>query len=348
MLCVNGMAGSECIAWAGLSQLMTLPHLLWCALCRARCGCPNPEHVQQHLTEAMQPDGIDLEYVYVQGLSRPQSPIGQNPNSSEKRDRTIASRNTPTHKTSWMGSDNVWAEQMSEHACAQHGGARWDAEQSGGVHSVGDLGRVLSSGRSRPRPRSAHLLAHTHSARAIACSRSTGQTPCHDDGSRPLRPLSAGQWPAKSRDDSWLVPENFGKCSRPSLTNGSAGALSRSAGTGACSNGFKKKGSHSSALRNRPTGHGAVLDTNRPGWVDSAHETKWREHPYSHHLPRAVSAAGAAAATYGEPLNELLRRANQCSAALGSKFRYVLAPCKGKGHRGCGAVADVERRLVTV
>lgn len=51
--------------------------------CSVHKGDQLPEHVQQHLEEAMQPDGVDLEYVYLPGSSRPASAPQQHPTAQE-------------------------------------------------------------------------------------------------------------------------------------------------------------------------------------------------------------------------------------------------------------------------
>lgn len=286
----------------------------------------------------MQPDGIDLEYVYVQGVSRPQSPISQAPRLPCNQGCTTSTHSV--HLPQQACTNGTWAERVSGHACMQHGAGMKQSKQPGRRNALDQ-----KKARSSDRPRSAHLPCQTRSPSDLEGTDGSGRWP--EGAAHPMRPFSAREWTGKARENPWVASNKPGIRSGFDGSYGQhPGALCRSSYTGA-ETGSPCKGSkesvHSTALDERSFGQAAFIEAHRQRWVDSTGAADWCNGVYSR-----PSAAGIAAATYEGPLNELLRHANQCAAALGSKFRYVLAPCKGKGRRGRGTVAEVERRLVTV
>lgn len=216
----------------------------------------------------MQPDGIDLEYVYVPGLSRPQ---------------------TPTRARSGSRGD--------------HRGA--DAGLAADASPRARRGqRPRSRKSSSARPRSAHLpqLAGRESTHRAGYDDivDLGATWAFHDLS--VASGSVPVWGATPQQ-TWAAPH-------------------------VSSPGWEER-----------------LSSSRPVWSSSGMQRQPWAHATANDAPLAIHPARphSAAAVYSAPLTDLLRHANQCAAALGSKYRYVAAK-----RQGAMGGTDVERRLVTV
>ena len=327
-------------------------------MCRVRKGEPPSAYVQQHVAEAMQPDGIDLEYVYMQGLSRPQSPHHtarghsalQGHLRAHSAMRTSAgSRARPISASSFIQDDltpdapvDAWGESISREL-----GRAPPAAQ--GRRHMGTFAERPRSAALPPRPSgmvgalcASSFVSRWDDSPAGAPSR-TFRSGSAQSAQRTLRPGSAaavGHFPSRTPVPTELSLEShdmqsarFAAATGPA---GHSGMLGQLEGLDLCA---------------------SWASNEAAAWQRAA---QTQEQLAGARLTRASSRSsiGGAdqlrrtASIYSQQLNDLLSQANQCAAVLGSRYRYVAARQRAQsaasGRPASAAALFVERRAVNV
>jgi hypothetical protein len=309
--------------------------------CRIRQGVPPVAQIQEHLDEAMQPDGIDLEYVYVQGLSRPQSP--RYPNHNAKAHRSSPTTKSPANRRPQSAGPLIHGSACPRTARAEWGvTARVAVPPSAGGCGAGTCATRPCSARLPPRHEEyagATLLAQPWddspvSAPARASSLCTGTQVAHGyQGSWVSTGARLGSGALATR---CLEPHECLQICKSDLRGSSVPVCSQQVAA------LRPEGGH---LLSRGGGL-------RPGGGRAPAADPPELRPACGLRGSFQEQIHATGTVYIHQLNDLLTHANQCSAALGSKFRYVAARTRKHGipvtcWDEAGAAA-VERRLVMV
>lgn len=237
----------------------------------------------------MQPDGIDLEYIYIHGLSRPQSPLHHHSSNKQRLNhRPLSASHGSELRAAWPAAGLLPPPA--------------DRRTTGRPQSAVHVGRCAPAWDDSPIGRE---IVHAGL-----------RAPAWDDS---LIGRDASHLIARARAAGG-VPQR--QSSRP-----------------------RQKGAAAVPLQSHPLPWGELWDLQHT-----------RPAPLCNDAPGLRERLPGASSVYGPQLSQLLSQANKCSAAVGSKYRYVATGARpqtsGSGSSRDAtigaAAAVVERRLVTV
>jgi hypothetical protein len=301
--------------------------------------------VQQHVDEAMQPDGIDLEYVYVQGVSRPQSPV--------HNDRAPSGMRGAARGASALGLGSRAGHLRPHSASAQlHKHMVPSSVQQAQVHhrTAVHLPAGSAPGTWVERPRSAMLPPRTH---AHVRSLQSVWYPWDDS--------LAGMPPRRSAQQA---QQHSRPCSAGARLRGVHGGKGTGMAPHAASNQDADSKQDADSNTQLAQAREVVCPVGRAPAVDALQHAQatraWLEaQPASlSHVSPPQSDAGSiyrrhqrlsnVGGSYSQQLSALVARANTLSADLGSKYRYVAMQQKRQQTAAGNQQLVVERRLVSV
>lgn len=346
---------------SGCRQGYVLPHHQVPLLYDRLCGCSVQKGrdlsavVQQHLEEAMQPDGADLEYIYLPGSSRPPS-ASHRPRSALEQAEQHA-QHTPGRTRPQGG----WREEPLT-ATSPHHAARFMLGNLSDWAAL-PVSRRSSSGLRPATAQPRNLRRGWDDSLAGAPPRAhAAYEGAHSRGRR--RPRSAGptQW-GRHGGTSWYGGAEVGGGrfrGREAMWRGGAGCADHPAAllTGMHDTPYTEE---YISKQIRAEGLGDHFQSPMGSWYPERAEAPVMDAAWggtrrtgTGHVRGSGGQVEEMQRVYADQIHEMLRYANQCAAVLGLRYRYKAArrrPSSALASRGCMPAAIegcVERYVVSV